>query len=146
MIIEPFVITQEDSNVTQTDTTAEALQDLFVYRVPIGQSILLRPEDVLVMDIDETDTTVAQDISEIKLEVRDATGTEKKPLVGPMLYSNFAASGVGEWVDEDKFVHLDIPGEIEVGEREYIALMVKNASPYVDKDTSAFSLRTHRKR
>lgn len=146
MVIEPFTITQEDSNVTQTDTTAESLQDLFVYRVPIGHSILLRPEDVLSMDLDETDTTVCQDTAEVKLEVRDATGAEKKPVLGPLLYSNFAASGVGEWRDEDKFVHLDINREIEVAEREYIVLMVKNPSPYVDKDTSAFDLRTHRKR
>ena len=145
-MIEPFVITQEDTDVTQTDTTAEALQDLFVYRVPIGMSIILRPGDVLCADLDETDTTVAQNTAQVKVEVRDATGEEKKPILGPMSYANFSASGVGEFKDEDKFVKLDITKEMKVYEREYIALQVKNPSPYVDKDTSFFSLRCHRER
>ena len=145
-MIEPFVITQEDSDVTQTDTTADSLQDLFVYRVPIGHTIILRPDDVLCCDLDETDTTVAQNICQVKLEVRDASNEEKKPVLGPLQYASFAASGVGEFKDEDKSIHLDIHREMKVYEREYIALMVKNASPYVDKDTSFFSLRCHRER
>ena len=145
-MIEPFVITQEDTDVTQTDTTAEALQDLFVYRVPIGITIILRPEDVLCAGLVETDTTVVQNTAQVKIEVRDATGEEKKPILGPMSYANFSASGVGEFKDEDKFVKLDITREMKVYENEYIALQVKNPSPYVDKDTSSFSLRCHRER
>jgi len=145
-MIEPYVITQEDSDVTQTDTTADSLQDLFVYRVPIGHTIILRPEDVLCCDLDETDATVCQNTAQVKVEVRDASNEEKKPVLGPMQYANFAASGVGEFRDEDKFIKLDIHREIKVYEQEYIALQVKNPSPYVDKDTSFFSLRCHRER
>lgn len=143
-MIEPFVITQEDTDVTQTDTTANSLQDLFVYRVPIGHTIILRPGDVLCCNLVETDTTVCQNTAEVKLEARDASNEEKKPILGPMQYASFSASGVGEFKDEDKFITID--KEMKVYEREYIALQVKNPSPFADKDTSYFSLRCHRER
>jgi len=139
-MIEPFVITQEDSNVTQSDTTAETLQDLFLYRVPKGQKIILRPEDVLCVFLQETDASAAQASGLVKLELRDATQTERTALVQATQYVNFN----GEFQDEDKLIHLDIAKEIVVGEQEYIALMSKNPSPYTDKDTSYFELRTHR--
>lgn len=145
-MIEPFVITQEDSDVTQTDTTADALQDLFVYRVPIGIVIILRPADVLCANPKETDNTVCQTTAQIKLEIRDSSGLEKKPILGPMQFANFSAAGVGEFRDKDKFVRLDITSEIRVYEKEYIAFMLKNPSPYGDKDYSYFSLYCHRER
>ena len=144
-MIEPFVITQEDSDVTQSDTTAASMTDLFKYRVPKGWSILLRPTDVIAMDLDETDGTVAQNTDEVKLEIRDSTETEKKTVLGPILYSRFAASGVGEWRDEDKLVKLGIGTEVEVNQREYIVLMT-NGTAITDKDLSAFDLRVHRRR
>lgn len=145
-MIEPFVITQEDSDCTGSDTTADSLQDVYSYRVPIGVTIILRPTDVLCVGIEETDGTVAQNISLVKLEKRDQTGEEKMPLVNSMQFANFAASGVGEFQDEDKLVRLEINKELRVEEQEYIVLMAKNASPYIGEDDSYFELRCHRER
>ena len=139
-MIEPFVITQEDEAVTQADGTANELQDLFLYRVPKGTKIILSPDDALCVYVVETDSTAAQNTALIKLELRDATATEKTPLVQATQYANFA----GEFQDEDKLIHLDITREIVVGEQEYIALMGKNPTPYLDKDLSYFELRCHR--
>ena len=145
-MIEPYGINQEDTtNITQTDTTASSSTDLFVYRVPKGVTILLDPSDVLKLDLDEDDTTVAQNTDEIKMEIRDSANQGKETILGPILYGNFAASGVGEWTDEDKLVHLAISKPIRVQSQEYIALMVK-ATGIIDKDTSAMSLLTHRER
>jgi len=141
-MIEPFTITQEDSDVTQTDTTADALQDLFVYRVPIGTTIILRPDDVLCSYMVETDASAAQSTGQVKLEHRDDAGEGKTPLLGPMQYASF----VGEFKDEDKLQHLDITEEKRVYAQEYIALQSKNPSPYTDKDLSYFELRCHRER
>ena len=145
-LIEPFVITQEDSDVTQADTTAAVMGDLFSYRVPKGKSILLRPSDVLALDLDNTSAAVAANACQVKLEKRDQTGQEKTPLLGPLQYASFAASGVGEFEDLDKLIHLEISGEIEVGEQEYIVIMGNNPTTGLDKDTSFFDLRTHSKR
>lgn len=139
-MIEPWVITQEDSNVTQADGTANELQDLFKYRVPKGMKIILRPEDVLCFYGEETDTTALQSSALVKLELRDDTGEEKTPLVNAMQYVNFN----GEFQDEDKLIKLNISGQKIVGEQEYISLMVKNPTPYCDKDTGYFELRCHR--
>jgi len=139
-MIEPYVITQEDDNITQADGTADELQDLFLYRVPKGMKIILRPDDALCVYVVETDASAAQNNALIKLELRDATATERTPLVQSTQYANFA----GEFQDEDKLVHLDITKEIIVGEQEYIALQGKNPTPYLDKDTSYFELRCHR--
>lgn len=145
-MIEPFVVTQEDSDVTQSDTTADALQDLFVYRVPIGMRLVLRPTDVFCIHVRETDNTVGQNTALVKVELRDSANVEKKPVLGPLQYANFSASGVGEFQDKAKFVVLDIQHEIIVEEQEYVAVMVKNPDPFADKDLSYFSLRTHRER
>jgi hypothetical protein len=139
-MIEPFVITQEDENVAQADGTADELQDLFKYRVPKGQRIILRPEDVLAVYVVETDGTAAQNNALIKLELRDATETEKTPLVQSTQYVNFA----GEFQDEDKLIHLDIQKEIVVDEQEYLVILGKNPAPFLDKDLSYFELRCHR--
>lgn len=144
--VEPFVITQEDSNVTQADGTAETLQDLFKYRVPTGIVIILRPGDPVKLHVDETDSSVGQATSQVLFEIRDATGEEIKPLLGPMQYANFSASGIGEFQDEDKIVRLGIGREIRVREKEYIVVRVKNATPYADKDLSWFSIECHRER
>lgn len=137
---EPWVITQEDSNVTQADGTANELQDLFKYRVPKGIKIILSPEDVLCLYAEETDGSAEQNSALVMLELRDVTGEEKKPLVNSMQYANFA----GEFQDEAKVIHLGIQGEAILGEQEYISLMVKNPTPYTDKDNSYFELRCHR--
>ena len=139
-MIEAFVINQEDANVTQADGTAEELQDLFLYRVPKGQKIILRPEDVLALYSEETDASAIQTTALVKLELRDATQTEKTALLQSTQYVNFN----GEFQDEDKLIHLDIQREVIVGEQEYIALQVKNPTPYADKDTSYFELRCRR--
>ena len=141
-MIEVYDITQEDTDVTQTDTTAASLQDLFVYRVPLGVSIILSPEDVLNVYLRETDDTVAQATAQVKLEIRDSTGSEKQPLVHPTQYAVFN----GEFQDEDLFVKLDIPAPITIPERWYIALMGNNPSPFLDKDLSYFTLTAHRER
>lgn len=145
-MIEPFVINQEDSDITQTATTAESLQDLFVYRVPIGMRLLLRPTDVFCMHVDQVGSAVGDNTSLIKVEHRDSANVEKKPILGPVQYANFSASGLGEFQDEDKLVHLDIQAPITVEEQEYIAVMVKQADPFADQNLSYFSLRTHRER
>jgi len=145
-MIEVYTINQEDTDITQSDTTAESLQDLFVYRVPKGSTIILRPGDELCFDCDETDASVCQNTAQVKVERRDAANVEKTPLLGPLQYANFSASGVGEFRDRDKIVTLEISQEIRVEEQEYIAIMVKNPTPYADKDTSFFELRTHRER
>jgi len=139
-MIEPWVITQEDSNVTQADTTANELQDLFKYRVPKGMKVHLRPTDIICFYGRETDNTALQANALVKLEMRDATGEEKTPLVNSIQYANYN----GEFQGKNKLIKLDIGREIIVGEQEFISLMVKNPSPYADKDLSYFELRTHR--
>ena len=144
-MIEPFVINQQDDDITQSNTTAATMSDWMVYRVPKGYTIILSSEDVLAIDCDTTGAAVCANISQVQLEYRDATGESKKLLLGPMQYASFAASGVGEFKDEDKLIHLEITEPVRVRAREYIAVMIKDATG-ADKDTTWFELRTHRER
>ena len=139
-MIEPFVIDQESSDVTQADGTANELQDWMSYRVPKGMKVVLRPEDVPCVYFEETDASAAQATALVKLEMRDATATERIALVQSTQYANFN----GEFRDEDKLIHLDIQGEKVVGEQEYLVVQIKNPTPYADKDTGYFELRCHR--
>lgn len=145
VVIEPFTINQKDSNITKSDTTAGSSTDLLKFKVPKGISILLRPEDVVAMDLDETDASIAQPTDEVIIEVRDTAEQGKRTILGPKIYSAFSASGVGEWNDTDKLQTLEITNELEVKSQEFIVLKVKGTAA-IDGDTSAWSLRTHRRR
>lgn len=142
-VVEPYTITQEDSNVTQADTSAGAWGDLFSFRVPKGELFILRPEDIFRFYGKDTGGAELVNTDRIKIEIRDSMGAgESYPVLNPVLYGNLA----GEFKDKDKLTHLEVSEEIEVSELEYIVVMAYEPDLGGDKDDSYFSLNTHRRR
>lgn len=42
-----FSITQNDANITKANGTVAIMSDIFLYTIPLGTNILIRPEDVI---------------------------------------------------------------------------------------------------
>lgn len=138
-MIEPFVINQQSSDVTQTDTTAATMSTWMSYRVPKGEKIILRPEDEICIYAADTGAAALDAFAPVKVILKDATDTEETPLVQSIQYGSYN----GEFRDRDKIIKLDIAHEIIVGEQEYIKIQIKDTTG-ADKDTGYFEIRCHR--
>lgn len=132
--VEPFEVTQEDSAVTQADTSASVWGDLFDYKVPKGRSVILRPGDQFSLYLVDTDTSEVADTARIKLVRRDSTGGEERPIIPETLYAS-----VKEFQDKDSMYTLAITRAVEVLQDEHIVLMCYD-DVGGDKDLSYFSL------
>ena len=139
-LAEPYDLNQEDVDITQADTVANVWGDLFLFRAPIGRSLVLRPGDPFGAYLKDTAGAEALDTVRVKLEHRDATGAEKQPVTTEILYAS-----IKEFQDEDLLFRLPITREIEVAEQEYLSLMAYSGVA-ISKDTSYFDLTTRSKR
>ena len=132
-LVEPKEINQEDSDITQSDTTAATLTDLFVYRVPRGRTLILREGDPFSMPLKTTGGAACADTTKVRLEARDSANQgEKRPITGDILYAS-----IKEF--QDVKLMYTLPKGMVLNEKEYLAVMV-NDSVGADKDDSWFSL------
>ena len=138
VVEEAFDLTQESPDVTQADTTANEWNDLFLYQVPTGQAHVLKAEHMFSAYLKNTSDAEMGDTTQIKLEVRDATQSDKKTVYGPALYKT-----VLEFQDRDLMARLQVREPVHVREKMYIAIMVKGSAD-VDKDFSYFDLAINR--
>lgn len=140
IVEEAFDLNQEDTNVTQADTTSGEWGDLFLYQVPTGHSHVLKKEHTFSAYLKDTNGTELTAPQLVRLEVRDSTQMDRKTIYGPTIYAT-----VKEFQDRDKMATLNVPGEIYVREKMYIAIVVKSSGTYgADKDTSYFDLNINR--
>jgi len=142
--IEPYELQQEDTDITQADTTASVWGPLFSYRAPKGRSLILRPGDFFSAAMYDTagGFTECSDTDRFRLVKKDQTGEEIVPITGDILY----ASIKGSFQDIDKMFRLPITREIEIAEQEYLVLEAYSVGLGADKDESSFSLVCRSKR
>ena len=139
--IEPYELQQEDTDITQSDTTADIWDDLFVYRAPKGRSLILRPGDPFSVKMYDTGTVECSDYDRVKLMKRDQTSEEEVPITGEVLYATLK-----DFQDKDKMFRLTINREIEIAEQEYLVFMCYFGDTGGDKDLTYFSLVCRSKR
>ena len=132
--IEPFEVNQEDSDVTQADTSASVWGDLFDYKVPKGRALILRPGDQYSLYLVDTGTSEVADTARIKLVRRDSTGGEERPIIPETLYAS-----VKEFQDRDSMYTLALTRAVELLQDEHLVLMCYDDTGG-DKDLSYFSL------
>ncbi len=132
-LIEPKEINQQDVDVTQSDTTAAVMSDLFVYRVPRGRTLILREGDPFSVYLATHAGAENLATSKVRLEARDSANSgEARPITGDVLYASLKEF-------QDVKLMYTLPKSIVINEREYLALMVNSAS-LSDMDESWFSL------
>ena len=139
---EAFDLTQEDTNVTQADTTSGEWGALYLYEVPVGTSHVLKREHTISMYLKDTNGTVLTDNQLVRVEVRDQGQGDKKTIYGPAIYKT-----VQDFSDQRKMARLNLSENIYLKEGMYIAFMVKNSDSYgADKDYSYMNLIINRVR
>lgn len=141
LAIEPYELQQEDTDITQADTTASVWGPLFAFRAPKGRSLILRPNDAFSLYATDTGTVECSDTDRFRLIKKDQEGSEIVPLTGDILYAS-----TKDFQDIDKIFRLPITHEIEIGEQEYLVLEAYSVGAGADKDLSYFSLVIHSKR
>lgn len=141
--IEPYELQQEDTDITQADTTASVWGPLFSYRAPKGRSLILRPGDAFSGAMYDTagGFTECSDTDRFRLVKKDQTGEEIVPITGDILYTT-----IKDFQDKDKMFRLPISREIEIAEQEYLDLEAYSVGLGADKDESSFSLVCRSKR
>lgn len=138
---EPYELQQEDTDITQADTTASVFGPLFSYRAPKGRSLILRPGDAFSGYMVDTATAECSDTDRFRLIKKDQEGGEVMPITSDILYASFK-----EFQDEAKMFRLPITREVEIGEQEYLVLEAYSVGAGADKDLSYFSLVCRSKR
>lgn len=133
--VEPYDLQQEDTDITQADTTASVWGPLFSYRAPKGRSLILRPGDAFSVYMVDTGTSECSDTDLLGLVKKDQTGEETVPITGDILYAS-----VKDFQDKDKMFRLPISREIEIAEQEYLDLEAYSVGAGADKDLSYFDL------
>ena len=112
---------------------------IWMFQVPIGHFILLRPEHHLSVHLrDITGAEVSDGACQVKLTKQDPTLQEEAPVRSPALYVDLK-----EFKDKKKMATLDLVQERVLEERFFLVLSAKNPVEISEKD-SYFRLETVR--
>jgi len=135
IIEEPFHLTNADANVTEADGTAATWSDIFKYQVPQGVTHMLNSEHTFSGYVEDASAEVAAPDAQVKIEVRDPSEQDKRPVYGPAMYTMST-----EFQDRDLMAHLNCPaGGVQVTPRSWIVVMV-NDDGTIDASDSYFDL------
>ena len=117
IIEQPFRLYQDDPNVSVANGVASRWSDIWKYQVPLGVSLILKPEHTFSAYLDDGAEVGAQTCS-VKIEKRDSSQSDVVILFGPNLYAT-----VKEFSERSKMATLGVPsGGIIVSEREYLVI------------------------
>lgn len=135
IIEEPFHLTDAVAQVTAAAGVPATWSDIWKYQVPQGVTHLLKSEHTFSAYVEDASTEIAAPDAEIKIEVRDPSEQDKRPVYGPAMYVMST-----EFQDRDLMAHLNCPaGGIQVTDRSWIVIMVKDGGT-IDQTDSYFDL------
>lgn len=140
IIESPFRLTSDDPVLSRADGVASTWSDLWTYQVPIGVSLILKPEHTFVANLEWDTTTCGNSTCMVKIEKRDASGSDVVRVFYDMYYA------VKEWQDKSKMAHLQVPPEgVIVNERELLVISGYESAGAIQAgaagDVSYFELR-----
>lgn len=131
-IIEtPFRLYQDDPVISVTSAgVADTWTDIWKYQVPIGVSLIIKPEHTISIYLDhstgsdEMAATAAEwNRCMVKVEKRDASGSDVRVICGPKIYRAFR-----NFTDKNRLAHFNVPPEgVIIGEREFFVIVVNDS-------------------
>ncbi len=87
VIEQPFRLTNLDPVMSEADGTAAVWSDIWKYQVPVGVALILKPEHLFSLYLEDTSPAVVGDSScSVKIEKRDSSGSDMLIAYGPALY------------------------------------------------------------
>lgn len=138
IIEEPFHLTNADPGITSADGTADTWSDIFKYQVPQGVTHMLKPEHTFSAYFNDGSEIAAPE-AQVKIEVRDPSEQDKRPVFGPAMYAR-----VKEFSEKSKLAKLNVSSDgMQVKPRDWIVVMVKDNGTVAAAD-SYFDLHINR--
>lgn len=136
-IDEPFHLTDNDPNITETDGTANTWSDLWKYQVPVGTALRLAADNTFAAYIEDASAEIGNSDAQVRIRVRDPAETENIVVYGPALYLKSK-----EFQDRPLKAHLGVQ-EYIVRERHWLVFECKDNGT-IDASDSYFELLTSR--
>jgi hypothetical protein len=133
---KPFVITQDDGNITEADGTVDTWSDIWKYQAPQGTGIILETGNTFSVYLEDASAEVGNDTCYVKIEHRDPSGQDRKNVWGESLYYR-----AKEFQEISKLAVIRLNEPFKVYPREWIVIMVKDDGT-IDASDSYFELRT----
>lgn len=124
IIEQKFRLTQADPVISGTDGVADTWSDLFKYQVPVGMSLILKPNHTFACYLDEgTGTTTVGDADcSIRIEKRDASESDVEILFGPKLFKSCK-----NFTPYNRLARFSVPeGGVIINEREFLVIVALN--------------------
>ena len=125
IIEQPFRLYQDDPNVSVANGVASTWSDIWKYQVPLGTSLIIKPEHTLSLYLavaGPTEVAAAAgtyNTCMVRVEKRDASGSDVKVLTGPKIYIAFR-----QFQDKNRLAHFNVPSEgVIISEREYLVIL-----------------------
>jgi len=125
IIEQPFRLYQDDPNVSVADGVASTWSDIWKYQVPLGTSLIIKPEHTLSLYLavaGPTEVAAAAgtyNTCMVRVEKRDASGSDVQVLTGPKIYIAFR-----QFTDRNRLAHFNVPAEgVIISEREYLVIL-----------------------
>jgi len=141
VIGEAFHLNQNNSDITETDGTANAWSDVWDYQVPTGISHIISPEHTLAFYIeDDSPAEVGNGDCQIRIEIRDTTENDRRVIFGPIQYVR-----VKEFQDSRSKAKFNVADDVVVKERYHIVVVAKDNGT-IDASDSYFDLEMERVR
>lgn len=132
----PFRLRNSDPVISEADGTASQWSDLWKYQVPVGVALIIKPEHVLFLYLEDTSPAeVGEATCRVKVEKRDSTGSSVVLLYGPELYLTSK-----EQQDRTLMARFAVPADsIVIGAREYLVISAYDDGT-IDASDSYFEL------
>ena len=131
----PYRLYQDDPVISVSDGTADTFTDIWTYQVPQGMALIIKPYHTFAAYINDG-SEVGDNTCQIKIEKRDASGTEVEILYGPELY--LTSKEFQEQVKMAKLVAVSEAGVI-IEPRQKLVIAIKDDGT-VDESACYFEL------
>lgn len=132
----PFRLYQDDPIIEVSDGTANTFTDIWTYQVPQGMALIIKPYHTFAAYIYDAGAEVGDATCQIKIEKRDASGTDVEILYGPDLY--LASKEFQEQVKMAKFTAVAEAGVV-IEPRQKLVITIKDDGT-IDESACYFEL------
>lgn len=130
IIEQPFRLYQDDPVIATADGVIATWSDIWKYQVPVGVSLILKPEHTFAVYVHESthDTECTTTNTMIKIEKRDASESEVVKLYQDIYLA------CREFQERPLMAHMMVPPEgVIVSEREFLVISVYDPDGAVDE-------------
>jgi len=142
---ERYEINSSSVGITESDGSGATWKDIWDFKVPVNQQIVLNPTDIFSAYLIGDDAAEMPKTTRVRVVKRDVTNEDAKPVLPELPYQQ-----IKQFTDRNLLMHLAIPGTLVMESEEHIVVQVNGVdaagSGDLDASASYFKIFTHRKK